>query len=139
MSTQDENNYKQSLTVSNQRTEQFKQTISNAISTGLVAHGHDIIKSFENLRAARLQTELEFSKYVEQLDHNSQKFKEMIDFTKSNLSNRNQSIKDLQKMLLSRDLSSLDPGEIQAQNTIMRMINTLYNAYFAELDRLLAL
>ncbi len=139
MSTQDENNYKQSLTVTNQRAEQFRQTISNAISTGLVAHGNEIIKSYENLRAARLQNELEFRKYVAQLDKNSDKFKRMIDFTKSNLSKRNQSIKDLETLLLSRDLTSLDQGEIQAQNTIMRMISNQYNAYFAELDRLLAL
>jgi isochorismate synthase EntC len=139
MDYQDENNYKRSLTVTNERAEQLKQTVLNAVSTGFVSHGSEIIKSYENLRAAHMQSDLEFKQFLANLDHNSEKFREMVEFTKSSLSSRNETIKNLQKVLLSRDISSLDQGEIQAQNTIMRMISVEYNAYFAELDRLLSL
>ncbi len=142
MSYQDENAYEASLVTTNKAADTWKQTLDKAFQIGwdgVAMHGQQIINAFENYQTARLQSALQFDQFVLTLDHNSQKFRRFVDHTLQSLKHRNEQIDKMRERLLNLESNSLTAGNQQLHDTLMNMIQMEYNAYFLELDKILAL
>lgn len=63
----------------------------------------------------------------------------MVDHTIKSLQHRNEQIDRMRERLLNLDTTSTSSVNQQMHDTLMNMIQIEYNAYFLELDKILAL
>lgn len=123
------------------KSDRFVGNIRNCLSQGrsLMASGTTIINAWKELQIARAEQEIRYNQFMELSRRNLQKFKEYLPYAEKNLQSRIDGIAMIREQLMMRNLSSMEEGELQAQNTLLKMLEMEHRAYFAELDRLLAL
>lgn len=129
------------LETTRQKAQNFLFRVENCMNTGrtLISDGTAIIEAWRELQAVRQENKWRQEQFLKRMDAGLAKFREYLPILKENLKEQRAHISTIRNQLLSRNLTSLSPEELHAQNTLLKLLELEHRAYFAELDRILAL